>query len=612
MTLGDRTHYCGDVTAELVGSEVLLKGWVRRRRDLGSLVFVDLRDREGIVQLTFSQDSRPDLFALAKTLRPEFVIEAAGKVRRRSDRDVNPQMKTGEVEVDAERLEILSESETPPFAVEDAVAVSEELRLQYRYLDLRRPVQNSRIIARHKLAMRARRCLSEKGFVEIETPFLTRSTPEGARDFLVPSRMRPGDFYALPQSPQLFKQLSMVAGFDKYFQVARCFRDEDLRADRQPEFTQIDVEMSFPTEDGVMRLAEDLVDDLFEEAGRQRHGEVPRLTYDQAMERYGTDKPDTRFGLELKTVSDIASKTSFRVFRSVLESGGSVRGLCVPGKAGLSRKDLDALNDVVKPFGGKGVVSLSRRDGTAAGAVVKHLGESYAAALLDAVGAGEGDLGLFVAASYETACACLSALRLHFARQLELTGQKRLDLVWVNRFPAFEWDEDDNRWVARHHPFTMPRPEQWGWLESDPGKVEAMAYDLVLNGNEIAGGSIRIHRRDVQERVFAALGFTREAAREKFGFLLDAFRYGTPPHGGIAFGFDRLVMLLLGCESIRDVIPFPKTTSGLCLMTGSPAQVDRKQLEDLHLRVEPRKREAAEGASSVSGEVENDKGDTGR
>ena len=584
MSLGERSIYAGKVGKSHMGQELVLKGWVRRRRDLGSLIFVDLRDREGILQLVFSEDRHPEAFRAAKELRPEYVIAAKGVVQARGEKDVNPAMATGAVEIAVSEFEILAEAETPPFAVEDEAAVSEEMRLQYRYLDLRRPFQNARMVARHRFAQRVRSFLTEEGFIEIETPVLTKSTPEGARDFLVPSRMRPGAFYALPQSPQLFKQLCMVAGFDRYFQVVRCFRDEDLRADRQLEFTQIDIEMSFPTEEAIMDLAERLTLELFDVAGLTRPTSIPRLTYAEAMERFGCDKPDTRFGMELVTVSSIAAGTGFGVFRSALEAGGTVRGLCVPGQAGLSRKQIDELNEVVRPYGGKGVVSLMRRESGLAGAALKHIGEGPATALLEAVGAGEGDLGLFVADAYDTTCACLSALRLHFARSLGLIEKGRHDLLWVHRFPAFEWSPEENRWVARHHPFTMPREDQWDLLGTDPGEVEAMAYDLVLDGNELAGGSIRIHRGDVQRAVFKALGFSEAQAQEKFGFLLDAFRYGTPPHGGIAFGFDRLVMLLLGCDSIRDVIAFPKTTSGLCLMTGSPGSVDQKQLEELRLR----------------------------
>ena len=593
MSLGQRTHYAGTVGKDDLGQDVVLKGWVRRRRDLGSLVFVDLRDREGIVQLVFSEDRHPEVFAAAKDLRPEFVIAVKGVVENRTAKDVNPHMQTGAFEVEVSELEVLAQAETPPFAVEDEALVSEEMRLQYRYLDLRRPFQNARIVARHRLAQRTRNFLSGEGFIEIETPFLTKSTPEGARDFLVPSRLRQGTFYALPQSPQLFKQLCMVAGFDRYFQIVKCFRDEDLRADRQLEFTQIDIELSFPTEDLIMSLAERLTLELFAEAGVTAPEEVPRLTFAQAMDRYGCDKPDTRFGLELKTVTDIARAevNNFAVFKNAISAGGVVRGLCVPGQAGMSRKQIEDLNAVVKPFGGKGVVSLMRKGGALAGAALKHIGEGPGAALLDAVGAGDGDLGLFVADAYDTACACLSALRLHFSKTLSLVEAGRHDLLWVHRFPMFEWSPEEGRWSAKHHPFTMPAQEHWDLLESDPGKVEAQAYDLVLDGNEIGGGSLRIHRADIQKRVFSALGFSEASAQEKFGFLLDAFRYGTPPHGGIAFGFDRLTMLLLGCDSIRDVIPFPKTTSGLCLMTGSPGTVDEKQLEELAISLREKRPE---------------------
>lgn len=585
MSIGERTHYCGDLRKEHAGSDVTLKGWVRRRRDLGSLVFIDLRDREGIAQCVFSEDRFPQAYLLAKELRPEYVVAVRGTVALRGEKDQNPAMPTGLVEVEVQELEVLAEAETPPFAVEDDAAVSEEMRLQYRFLDLRRPFQNRRMQDRHRIAQRVRTFLSGEGFLEIETPFLTKSTPEGARDFLVPSRLRHGSFYALPQSPQLFKQLCMVAGFDRYFQVVRCFRDEDLRADRQLEFTQIDVEMSFPTEEKVMELAERLTLALFEEAGLQPPESVPRLTYAEAMERFGCDKPDIRFGLELKTVSAIAAKTAFGVFKGALEAGGCVRGLCVPGQSGISRKGLDELNEVVKPYGGKGVVSLMRRDGALHGAALKHIGEGPAAELMRAVGAGEADLALFVAGPYDTACACLNALRLHFAGTLKLVPPGAHALLWVHRFPAFEWNEEDKRWYARHHPFTNPRPEHVELLGTDPGKVEAMAYDLVLDGSEIAGGSIRIHRGEVQRKMFRALGFTEKDAQEKFGFLLEAFRFGVPPHGGIAFGLDRLVMLLLGCDSIRDVIAFPKTTSGLCLMTGSPGTVDPKQLDELGIAI---------------------------
>ncbi|HPA26831.1 MAG TPA: aspartate--tRNA ligase [Acidobacteriota bacterium] len=584
MNCTERTHYCGDLRGSDVGKKVIMLGWVRRQRDLGSLIFVDLRDRSGITQLVFSDDRDPKGFLQAKTLRSEFVIGVEGTVAFRGEKDKNPHMPTGEIEVEVSRMEIFSEAETPPFPIEDQAIVSEELRLQYRYLDLRRPLQSGRIQMRHKLTQKARQKLTEEGFIEIETPCLTKSTPEGARDFLVPSRLRPGNFYALPQSPQLFKQLSMVAGFDKYFQVVRCFRDEDLRADRQPEFTQIDIEMSFPTEAAVMGLAERLVASLFEELSLKPQETVPKITYSDAMERYGCDKPDVRFGLELVTVTELAKGSGFGVFKSALESGGAVRGFALPPGTAVSRKDLSNLEEIAKPYGAKGVLAISRTDGKPVGSAVKHIGEETALKILDALGAKEGSTALIVAAPYTVACASLSALRLHYGRELGMIDSSKHALIWVHRFPAFEWSPEETRYVACHHPFTMVRDEDIPLLDGDASKIEALAYDMVMDGCEIGGGSIRIHREDIQKKVFKALGFSEEQAHERFGFLLQAFRYGTPPHGGIAFGLDRLVMLLLGCDSIRDVIPFPKTTSGLCLMTSSPSSVDERQLDELKIK----------------------------
>ena len=584
MNCTERTHYCGDLRGSDVGKKVIMLGWVRRQRDLGSLIFVDLRDRSGITQLVFSDDRDPKGFLEAKKLKSEFVIGVEGTVAFRGEKDKNPHMPTGEIEVEVSRMEIFSEAETPPFPVEDQAIVSEELRLQYRYLDLRRPLQSQRIQMRHKITQKARQKLTDEGFIEIETPCLTKSTPEGARDFLVPSRLRPGNFYALPQSPQLFKQLSMVAGFDKYFQVVRCFRDEDLRADRQPEFTQIDIEMSFPTEAAVMGLAERLVGSLFEELSLKPQETVPKITYKDAMEKYGCDKPDVRFGLELVTITHLAEGSGFGVFKSAFESGGSVRGFALPPGTAVSRKDLSNLEEIAKPYGAKGVLAISRTDGKPAGSAVKHIGEETALKILDALGAKEGSTALIVAAPYSVACASLSALRLHYGRELGLIDNSRHALVWVHRFPAFEWSPEESRYVACHHPFTMVRDEDIPLLDGDASKIEALAYDMVMDGCEIGGGSIRIHREDIQKKVFKALGFSEEQAHERFGFLLQAFRYGTPPHGGIAFGLDRLVMLLLGCDSIRDVIPFPKTTSGLCLMTSSPSSVDERQLDELKIK----------------------------
>jgi len=586
MNCLERTDYCGDLRGADVGKKVVLLGWVRRQRDLGSLIFVDLRDRSGIAQLVFSDDRDPGGFLEAKKLKSEFVIGIEGIVAFRGEKDKNPQMATGEIEVEVSRMEVFSEAETPPFPVEDQAAVSEELRLQYRYLDLRRPLQSRRIQLRHWLTQKVRQVLTGEGFIEIETPCLTKSTPEGARDFLVPSRLRPGNFYALPQSPQLFKQLSMVAGFDRYFQVVRCFRDEDLRADRQPEFTQIDIEMSFPTEAAVMGVAERLVASLFEEMSLSPPESVPKMTYKEAMEKYGNDKPDTRFGLELVTVTDIAKGSGFGVFKSAIESGGVVRGFALPPGTTISRKDLSNLEEIAKPYGARGVLAVSRTGGKASGSAVKHIGEEIALGILDALGVMEGGTGIMVAAPYSVACASLSALRLHFGKALNLYDPSKHSLLWVHRFPAFEWSEEESRFVACHHPFTMVRDEDIPLLEGDASKVEALAYDMVMDGCEIGGGSIRIHREDIQKKVFRALGFTDEQANDRFGFLLQAFRYGTPPHGGIAFGLDRLVMLLLGCDSIRDVIPFPKTTSGLCLMTSSPSPVDEHQLRELKIRTE--------------------------
>lgn len=589
MNSEERTHYCGELSRRNLNEEVCLLGWVRRRRDLGSLIFVDLRDRSGIVQLVFSEEKNPKEYAIAKKLRSEFVIGVKGRVLNRGEKDTNPHMPTGQIEVLVSQIEIFSESDTPPFPVEDDAIISEELKLEYRYLDLRRPIQNKRIQERHKLLQIVRNHLSKEGFIEIETPFLTRSTPEGARDFLVPSRLRAGNFYALPQSPQLFKQLCMVAGFDKYFQIVRCFRDEDLRADRQPEFTQIDIEMSFPTEEIIMKMAEKLLERIFKEFSFEATFPVPKISYKEAMEKYGTDKPDLRFGIEIETLNNLVKGCSFGVFRSAIEKGEFIKGIAAPPDFSVSRKEHSNLEEIVKPFGAKGVIVISRTDGKPTGSLVKHIGEDLADKILNFLKVEEGGSALIVAAPYSIACASLSSLRLYLGKKLNLCESSRNSLLWVHRFPAFEWSMEESRWVSCHHPFTMIREEDIPLLENEPGKVEALAYDMVLNGSEIGGGSIRIHREDLQKKVFKTLGFTEEEAIQKFGFLLKAFKFGTPPHGGIAFGLDRLAMILMGCESIRDVIPFPKTTSGLCLMTSSPSEVDPKQLRELKLKVEKEK-----------------------
>lgn len=586
MNIEERTHYCGELNKQKLNQEVVLLGWVRRQRNLGSLIFVDLRDRTGIVQLVFSEEKNPKEYAIAKRLRSEYVIGVKGKVFSRGEKDKNPFLATGEIEVLVSEIEIFSESETPPFPIEDDAIISEDLKLEYRYLDLRRPIQNQRIQLRHNLLQIVRTHLTKEGFIEIETPILTRSTPEGARDFLVPSRLRPGTFYALPQSPQLFKQLCMVAGFDKYFQVVRCFRDEDLRADRQPEFTQIDIELSFATEKAVMKTAEKLLENIFKEFSFEAEFPVPKISYRDAMEKYGTDKPDLRFGLEIKTLNDLVKDCSFGIFRTALEKGESIRGIAVSSGYLITRKEHSNLEEIVKLFGAKGVIVISRVDGKPVGSLVKHIGEDLANAILNFFDVKNGGSALIVAAPYSIACASLSALRLYLGKALKLYESSKNSLLWVHRFPAFEWSMEESRWVSFHHPFTMVREEDISLLEREPEKVEALAYDIVLNGSEIGGGSIRIHKEDLQRKIFRTLGFSEEEVVSKFGFLLKAFKFGVPPHGGIAFGFDRLAMILMGCDSIREVIPFPKTTSGLCLMTSSPSEVDEKQLRELKLKIE--------------------------
>lgn len=586
MNFEERTHYCGELNSKNIGERVTLLGWVRKQRDLGSLIFVDLRDRSGIVQLVFSEETNPKEFHVAKRLKSEYVIGIKGTVKSRGEKDKNLNLKTGEIEVVVDEIEILSESETPPFPIEDDITINEEIRLEYRYLDLRRPIQNERIQKRHKLLQIIRNHLSTLNFLEIETPFLTRSTPEGARDFLVPSRLRPGSFYALPQSPQLFKQICMVAGFDRYFQIVRCFRDEDLRADRQPEFTQIDIEISFPTVEGIMKISESLLKKIFDEFSYEVDFPPKRLTYKEAMEKYGTDKPDLRFDLELKNITHIVSDSNFRVFKETIEKGGVIKGIKAPAEFKITRKEHQNLEEITKKVGAKGVIVITRKDGKAEGMIVKHLTEGIANSILDEFKTQNEESVLIVADTYKIVSASLSLIRSYIAKILKLYENKKNSLVWIHPFPAFEWSEEEGRWVSCHHPFTMIREEDKEWLEKDPSKVEALAYDIVLNGNEIGGGSIRIHNSDLQKKIFKTLGLCEKEASEKFGFLLEAFKYGVPPHGGIAFGLDRIAMLIMGCESIRDVIPFPKTTSGLCLMTKSPSEVDEKQLKELKIKIE--------------------------
>jgi aspartyl-tRNA synthetase len=579
----------GRLTAADEGRRVLLQGWVAHRRDFGELVFATVRERSGVVQVLFAEDADRALVEQAKTLRSEDVVEIEGAVRRRAPGQENREMPTGEIEVVAETLRILTRAEVPPFSIEDRVNASEDLRLKYRYLDLRRPAMTRNFILRDEITYCARRILHERGFLDVETPILTKSTPEGARDFLVPARNRPGEFYALPQSPQLFKQLLMVAGFDRYYQVARCFRDEDLRADRQPEFTQIDIEMSFPTEESVIELIEALFPEMFGAAGIECTPPFPRLTYDEAIERFGIDRPDLRFGMELVDLAAAASGSGFAPFERAIEERGWVRGFTVPGGADASRKKLDDWTEVAKTFGAAGLVWFKKTAGEIASPAKKSLAPEALARIGAALALSDGDLGLVVAGPKKKAADALANLRVAVARERGMIDEGKHAFCWVTEFPLVEWDERENRWFAMHHPFTSPREQDLAFLESDPARVRARAYDVVLNGTELGGGSIRIHRADVQSRMFRLLGIGEEEARSKFGFLLDAFRFGAPPHGGIALGLDRICMIAARAPSIRDVIAFPKTASGTCLMTESPSPVSPAQLAELGLGLAPRK-----------------------
>ena len=574
-----KSNGCGELRAENVGAAVRLFGWVKSRRDHGGIVFIDLRDRSGIVQVV--ADPETPAFSVLERVRPEWVLEVSGVVRRRPEGTENPNMATGEVEVLAKTVTVLRESRTPPFEIEDGIEVDERLRLRYRYLDLRREEMKQNLVLRHRVAAETRAFLDRAGFLEIETPYLTRSTPEGARDFLVPSRLHPGTFYALPQSPQLFKQILMVAGIEKYFQLARCFRDEDLRADRQPEHTQIDIEMSFVDEECVMSLVENLFAHLFSSVGISIETPFPRLTYDEAMERYGSDKPDVRFGLELIDLDPIFENTAIGVFSSVRSSGGVLRGLPIPVR--LSRKELDDLTEYAKGRGAAGLAWFVVEGGEVRSPLAKFASESELTAIRNLFGE-EGGTLLVQAGERYRSLSILGDMRVNLARAHGLSRDEGFSFLWVYDFPMFEWDEDERRWKAMHHPFTRPRAETLDALEGDPASVRAHAYDIVLNGVEVGGGSLRIYDEETQRRVFAALGITAEEATEKFGFLLEAFEYGVPPHGGIAIGLDRLVMLMAGRQTIRDVIAFPKTQSGTCLLTGAPETVSPKQLRELHIK----------------------------
>ena len=584
-----RSHRCTEVSNANIGETVTVMGWVQKRRNLGSLIFIDLRDRSGILQVVFNEENiGKEGYEKAGTLRSEYVVAVVGKVEKRSAA-VNENLKTGDIEVVATDIRVLSESETPPFQIEENSQTKDEVRLKYRYLDLRRPDIQKNLMLRSKVAYLMRDFMMKEGFLEIETPMLCKSTPEGARDYLVPSRVHPGNFYALPQSPQLYKQLLMCSGYDRYFQIARCFRDEDLRADRQPEFTQADMELSFVDVEDVLDVNERLLKYIFKEAiGVDVQLPLPRMPWQEAMDRFGSDKPDTRFGMELTNVSDVVKGCGFSVFTGALEAGGSVRGINAKGQAGMPRKKIDKLVEFAKGYGAKGLAYLAvNEDGTYKSSFAKFMTEEELSALVAAMDGQPGDLLLFAADKNKIVWNVLGALRLELAKELDLLDPNQYNFLWVTEFPLLEWSDEENRFMAMHHPFTMPMEEDWDKIDSDPGAVRAKAYDIVLNGTELGGGSVRIHQDDIQEKMFEVLGFTKERAHEQFGFLLDAFKYGVPPHAGLAYGLDRLVMHMVHADSIRDVIAFPKVKDASCLMTQAPGIVDAKQLEELGLEIEP-------------------------
>ncbi|MBU5343086.1 aspartate--tRNA ligase [Caldifermentibacillus hisashii] len=582
-----RTYYCGEISEKNEGETVVLKGWVQKRRDLGGLIFIDLRDRTGIVQVVFNPDVSKEALAIADGVRSEYVLDVQGKVVLREKGTENPKLKTGKIEIHCEKVSVLNESKTPPFMIDNNAEITEEMRLKYRYLDLRRPVMYETLKLRHKTVRAIRDFLDSEAFIEVETPILTKSTPEGARDYLVPSRVHPGEFYALPQSPQLFKQLLMVGGFDRYYQVARCFRDEDLRADRQPEFTQIDIETSFLSQEDIIDIVERMMKKVMKDVkGIDITIPFPRLTYQEAMDRFGSDKPDTRFGLELVDLSEAVKDSGFKVFADTVASGGQVKGINVKKAADkYSRKDIDGLTEFVKRYGAKGLAWVKVTDQGFNGPIAKFFDEATRSQLTSILEAETGDLLLFVADKQSVVADSLGALRLKLGKDLQLIDEKKFNFLWVTDWPLLEYDDEDGRYYAAHHPFTMPFREDIELLDTDPGKVRAQAYDIVLNGYELGGGSLRIFERDIQEKMFRALGFSEEQARSQFGFLMDAFEYGTPPHGGIALGLDRFVMILAERTNLRDTIAFPKTASASDPLTNAPSGVSQAQLDELQLSV---------------------------
>lgn len=587
INMAKRTHACGLLTEAEQGQKVVLKGWVQRRRDLGGLIFIDLRDREGIIQVVVNPETAPEALKVAEKVRSEYVLEIVGDVVLRDASQINANVPTGKIEVLAENISIINEAKTPPFAIEDRVEVSEELRLKYRYIDLRRPAMYETFKMRSDVTRAIRNFLQNEGFLEVETPILTKSTPEGARDYLVPSRVHDGEFYALPQSPQLFKQLLMVSGFEKYFQIARCFRDEDLRADRQPEFTQVDIETSFLTMDEIIEMNERLIQTVMKEVkGIDIPVPFQRMPYEEAMSRFGSDKPDVRFGLELVQLSHVVKDSAFKVFASAVENGGEVKGINVKGAAAnFSRKDIDALGEFASVYGAKGLAWLKVTDEGLNGPIAKFFADGASEALIEAMQAEPGDLLLFVADQSHIVADALGALRLKLGKELQLIDESRFAFLWVTEWPLLEYDEKAGRYTAAHHPFTRPTDQDIALMETDPARVRAEAYDIVLNGYELGGGSLRIYERDLQEKMFQLLGFSEEEAKEQFGFLLEAFEYGVPPHAGIAFGLDRFVMLLAGRTNLRDTIAFPKTATANCLLTSAPSTVAEAQLDDLHIKV---------------------------